>query len=135
MYVDSLRIGSVDFVSPDEIKVLLDIESPDNVSLNTGVPCPFPRISSYVLLPSDNGFLVAQIVCITIERSQYPKRKGMQDFGVIDLPFPLRKMSLAPLGVLKEQKKMAKDQFIHFHVALTHFQLWATRCSCRRKSS
>lgn len=25
MYVDSLRIGSVDFVSPDEIKVLLDL--------------------------------------------------------------------------------------------------------------
>jgi len=103
-YADSLHIGSVDFVSPNEIKVLLDIEAPGDVALNTGVPRPFPRISSYVLLPSDNGFLVAQIEWITIERSQYPKRKGMQDFGVIDLPFPLRKMSLTPLGVLKEQK-------------------------------
>lgn len=28
-YVDSLRIGSIDFISPDEIKVLLDIEAPD----------------------------------------------------------------------------------------------------------
>ncbi|HBT63093.1 MAG TPA: ATPase, partial [Ruminococcaceae bacterium] len=93
-YVDSLRIGSVDSVSPDEIKVLLDIEAPSDVALNTGAPRPFPRISSYVLLPSDSGFLVAQIEWITIERSQYPKRKGMQDFGVIDLPFPLRKMSL-----------------------------------------
>lgn len=27
-FADSLRIGSVDFVSPDEIKVLLDIEAP-----------------------------------------------------------------------------------------------------------
>ncbi len=27
-YADSLRIGSVDFVSPNEIKVLLDIEAP-----------------------------------------------------------------------------------------------------------
>jgi DNA helicase HerA-like ATPase len=103
-YADSLRIGSVDSVSPDEIKVLLDIEAPGDVALNTGVPRPFPRISSYVLLPSDSGFLVAQIEWITIERSQYPKRKGMQDFGVIDLPFPLRKMSLMPLGILKEQK-------------------------------
>jgi len=103
-YVDSLRIGSVDSVSPDEIKVLLDIEAPSDVALNTGAPRPFPRISSYVLLPSDSGFLVAQIEWITIERSQYPKRKGMQDFGVIDLPFPLRKMSLMPLGVLKEHK-------------------------------
>jgi hypothetical protein len=112
-YADSLRIGSVDFVSPDEIKVLLDIEAPNDVALNTGVPRPFPRINSYVLLPSDSGFLVAQIEWITIEHSQYPKRKGMQDFGVIDLPFPLRKMSLAPLGVLQE-KKGGKDSTYTF---------------------
>lgn len=103
-YAHSLRIGSVDFVSPDEIKVLLDIEAPGDIALNTGVPHPFPRIGSHVLLPNDNGFLVARIEWITIERSQYPKRKGLQDFGVIDLPFPLRKMSLMPLGVLKEQR-------------------------------
>lgn len=110
-YADSLRIGTVDFVSPDEIKVLLDIEAPGDVALNTGVPHPFPRISSYVLVPSDTGFLVAQIVWITIERSEYPKRKGMQDFGVIDLPFPLRKMSLTPLGILKEQKDGIKSVY------------------------
>ncbi|GHT97211.1 hypothetical protein FACS1894142_1260 [Spirochaetia bacterium] len=112
-FADSLRIGSVDYVSPDEIKVLLDIEAPNDVALNTGVPRPFPRINSYVLLPSDSGFLVAQIEWITIERSQYPKRKGMQDFGVIDLPFPLRKMSLAPLGVLREEKQ-GKDSTYSF---------------------
>lgn len=103
-FADSLRIGSVDFVSPGEIKVLLDIEAPNDVALNTGVPRPFPRINNYILLRSDSGFLVAQIEWITIERSQYPKRKGMQDFGIIDLPFPLRKMSLTPLGVLHEEK-------------------------------
>lgn len=48
--LDSLRIGSVDFVSPDEIKVLLDIEAPNNVALNTGVPRPFPRINSYTFI-------------------------------------------------------------------------------------
>ncbi|WP_312813217.1 ATP-binding protein [Sedimentibacter sp.] len=99
---DSLRIGNVDFVSPDEIKVLIDIEAPNNVALNAGVPRPFPRINSYVLIPSESGFMVAQIEWITIERSQYPKRKGLQDFGLIDLPFPLRKMSVNPLGVLHE---------------------------------
>lgn len=109
-FVDSLRIGSVDFVSPDEIKALLDIEAPNDVALNTGVPRPFPRINNYVLLPSDSGFLVAQIEWITIERSQYPKRKGMQDFGVIDLPFPLRKMSLTPLGVLREEKNEKENE-------------------------
>lgn len=99
-YVDSLRIGSIDFVSPDEIKVLLDIEAPDTVALNTGTPRPFPRINGYVLVPSEAGHLVAQVEWITVERSQYPKRKGMQDFGLVDLPYPLRKMSLNPLGCL-----------------------------------
>jgi DNA helicase HerA-like ATPase len=113
-YADSLRIGSVDFVSPDEIKVLLDIEAPGDIALNTGVPRPFPRINNYVLLPSENGFLVAQIEWITIESSQYPKRKGMQDFGVVDLPFPLRKMSLNPLGVLTEKHTEANTSVYSF---------------------
>ena len=41
-YAESLRIGSVHFVSPDEIKVQLDIEAPDTVALNTGTARPFP---------------------------------------------------------------------------------------------
>ena len=103
-FADSLRIGSVDSASPNKIEVLLEIEAPSDVALNTGVPRLFPRINNYVLIPSDSGFLVAQVEWITIERSQYPKRKGMRDFGVLDLPFPLRRMSLTPLGVLKSEK-------------------------------
>lgn len=112
-YADSLRIGSVDFVSPDEVKVLLDIEAPSDIALNAGIPRPFPRINSYVLIPCESGFLVSQIEWITIERSQYPKRKGMQDFGVIDLPYPLRKMSLNPLGILKEKRKFSNGSSVH----------------------
>lgn len=108
-YADSLRIGTIDFVSPDEIKVLIDIEAPDGVALNTGTPRPFPRINGYVLIPSDEGYLVAQVEWITIERSQYPKRKGMQDFGLVDLPYPLRKMSLNPLGVLAYEGRDKND--------------------------
>lgn len=102
-YAESLRIGSIDFVSPDEIKALLDIEAPDSMALNTGTPRSFPRINGYVLVPSDDGYLVAQVEWITVERSQYPKRKGMQDFGLVDLPYPLRKMSLNPLGRLVDK--------------------------------
>ncbi|GJA13358.1 ATP-binding protein [Aeromonas caviae] len=109
-YADSLRIGTIDFVSPDEIKVLIDIEAPDGVALNTGTPRPFPRINGYVLIPSDDGYLVAQVEWITIERSQYPKRKGMQDFGLVDLPYPLRKMSLNPLGVLAYEGRDTNDE-------------------------
>ncbi|PJK15093.1 ATPase [Lysobacteraceae bacterium NML07-0707] len=113
-YADSFRIGTIDFVSPDEIKVLLDIEAPDGVALNTGTPRPFPRINGYVLIPGDNGHLVAQVEWITIERSQYPKRKGMQDFGLVDLPYPLRKMSLNPLGVLACDKDAEGSDIYRF---------------------
>ena len=112
-YADSLRIGTIDFVSPDEIKVLLDIEAPDGVALIAGTPRPFPRINGYVLIPSDEGHLVAQVEWITIERSQYPKRKGMQDFGLVDLPYPLRKMSLNPLGVLAYESKDANGHDLY----------------------
>lgn len=112
-YIDSLRIGTIDFVSPDEIKVLLDIEAPDGVALNTGEPRPFPRINSYLLVPNEEGFLVAQVEWITIERSQYPKRRGMQDFGLIDLPYPLRKLSLNPLGKLYSDNVAADGSDIY----------------------
>lgn len=99
---ESLRIGAVDFVSPDEVRVLLDIEAPDSVALNSGGARPFPRINGYVLIPIDDGFVVGQIEWLTIERSSFPKRRGVKDFGVIDLPYPLRKLSLNPLGSLRK---------------------------------
>lgn len=99
-YLASLRVGTVEFISPDRIEVLLDIEAPDSVALNTGCPRNFPRINGYVLIPVDLGFVVGQVSWITIQRSPYPKRKGFNDFGLIDLPFPLRKMELQPMGTL-----------------------------------
>jgi hypothetical protein len=97
----SLRIGAVDFVSPDEIKVALDIEAPESVALNTGGPRSFPRVNGYLLVPVDDGFLVGQTEWITVERSPFPKRRGMQDFGLVDLPYPLRRLRLNPLGTLR----------------------------------
>ena len=97
----SLRIGTVEFVSPDEIKVGLDVEAPESVALNTGGPRPFPRVNGYLLIPVDDGFLVGQTEWMTVERSPFPKRRGMQDFGLVDLPYPLRRLSLNPLGTLR----------------------------------
>lgn len=111
-YVDSLRIGTVDFVSPSEIKVLLDIEAPEGTALNTGTPRSFPKVNGYVLIASDSGYLVGQVEWITIERSQYTKRKGIQDFSLVDLPYPLRKMSLNPLGCLVYDKE--EEGRIHY---------------------
>jgi hypothetical protein len=99
----SLRIGTVDFVSPDEIKVVLDIEAPESVALNAGGPRPFPRVNGYLLISVDEAFLVGQVEWLTVERSAFPKRRGMQDFGLVDLPYPLRKLRPNPLGTLRAQ--------------------------------
>jgi len=120
-FAESLRIGSVNSVSPDEINVTLDIEAPESVSLNAGRPRPFPRINGYVLVPSDDGYLVGQIEWIRTEPSQFPKRKGMQDFGLVDLPYPLRKLKVNPLGTLKSEERKKGDQSFKFHRGVETF--------------
>ena len=99
----NLTIGTVEFISPREIKVLLELNAPQNTALNTGVPTLFPKINGFVLIPNEAGSLVGIISWIGIEHSPYPKRKGFKDFDLIDLPFPLRKMSVSPLGILKKK--------------------------------
>jgi len=101
-YIRNQTIGTVEFVSPCEIKVLLEINAPQNTAINTGTPQLFPKVNGFVLIPNESGALVAIISWVGIEYSQYPKRKGYKDFDLIDLPFPLRKLSISPLGILKE---------------------------------
>ena len=107
---DSLRIGTVDFVSPDNITGVLDIEAPDSVALNAGSLRPFPRVNSYLLIPVDATHLVGQVEWITVQHSAFPKRRGLHDFGLIDLPYPLRKLRINPLGTLR--LKSSADQFV-----------------------
>ncbi|OPY65053.1 MAG: AAA-like domain protein [Syntrophorhabdaceae bacterium PtaU1.Bin034] len=103
--LSNLVVGSVESVSPNEVHVLLELEAPYAIGLNTGTPVPFPRLNGYVLIPNEAGATVAYISWIGIERSPYPKRSGLKDFGLIDLPFPLRKMSVSPVGTLTMQRE------------------------------
>ena len=98
----ALQIGVVEFASPDEIKVALHVETPTSVALNSGTPQPFPRVNGYLLVSVDDGFLAGQVEWIRIDRAPFPKRRGMQDFGLVDLPYPLRTLRLNPLGTLKD---------------------------------
>lgn len=97
----TLVIGTIESVAPDEFKVQLDVEAPQTTALNTGSPVPFPRINSYVLVPGQGGAVVGQVTWIGIERSPFPKRKGLKDFGLIDLPFPMRRLAVTPIGTLR----------------------------------
>ncbi|GAB6119509.1 ATP-binding protein [Dysgonomonas termitidis] len=103
--IRNLTIGTIESVSPSEIKVLLETNAPQNVAINTGVPTHFPKINGYVLIPNETGAIVAVINWIGIQYSNYPIRKGFRDFELIDLPFPLRKMTVTPLGILKKTKE------------------------------
>lgn len=105
--LSGLVVGVVESVAPDEVRVLLELDAPHSTALNTGVPAGFPRLNGYVLIPNEAGATVAYITWIGIERSPYPKRAGLKDFGLIDLPFPLRKMSLSPVGTLTFRRERA----------------------------
>ncbi|MCA9831555.1 MAG: DUF87 domain-containing protein [Dehalococcoidia bacterium] len=93
-------VGTVEGVSANQITVLLEPDAPQATALNTAVPAGFPRINGYLLVPNEAGATVGVITKVEVERLPYPKRRGMQDFGLVDLPFPGRKVSLTPLGTL-----------------------------------
>lgn len=93
-------IGVVESVSANAISVLVDPNAPRATALNTGAPSGFPRINGYLLVPNESGATVGVITSVRVERLPYPKRKGMQDFGLVDLPFPSRLLTLTPLGTL-----------------------------------
>ncbi len=112
--ISALTIGSVESVAPAEIRAVLDIDAPQTTAINSGVPTGFPRLNSYVLLPNEAGAVVGLVVWLGIERSAFPKRTGLKDFGLIDLPFPIRKMTITPVGtlVLENQPTGIEQKYI-----------------------
>lgn len=72
-----LVVGTVESVSPTEVRVLLDLDAPHAIALNTGTPAAFPRLNGYVLVPNESGATVGFVSWMGIERSPYPKRTGL----------------------------------------------------------
>ena len=99
--ISSLTIGSVTSVSPNEIHGMLDRTAPQATAINTGIPSPFPRINGYVLIPNESGSLVGSITWIGIDTGS-PNVKGFKgnDQTLVNLPEPIRKIVIAPLGTL-----------------------------------
>ena len=110
-HASSLRIGWVEFVAPDKIEVILDANAPEGMAGNAGPPRPFPRVHSYVLVGTEEGHVVAQVEWITLQRAPPPRRKDSKDHGLIDLPFPIRRMRANPLGVLRAEGDGAAPRF------------------------
>lgn len=96
--VEARRIGSVIYVSPNEVKIRLDFDSPESVALNTGTPVLFPKVNSYLLIPSDCSQLVCQVTWAELSDQGHYGPKGDKTF--VALPFASRLLSLSPLGML-----------------------------------
>jgi DNA helicase HerA-like ATPase len=97
----ALTVGTVESVSPAKVTVALELDAPRTTALNTGSPVAFPRLNGFVVIPNESGALVGIVTWLGIEHSTFPKRPGMKDFGLVDLPFPLRKMTVVPVGTLE----------------------------------
>lgn len=107
----ALNVGTVESVSPAKITVALELDAPRTTALNTGSPVGFPRLNGFVVVPNESGALVGIVTWLGIEHSGFPKRPGMKDFGLVDLPFPLRKMAVVPVGTLERSTASHAGEF------------------------
>jgi DNA helicase HerA-like ATPase len=107
----ALNVGTVESVSPARITVALELDAPRTTALNTGSPVGFPRLNGFVVVPNESGALVGIVTWLGIEHSSFPKRPGMKDFGLVDLPFPLRKMAVVPVGTLERSTASGGGEF------------------------
>lgn len=107
----ALNVGTVESVSPAKIIVSLELDAPRTTALNTGSPVGFPRLNGFVVIPNESGALVGIVTWLGIEHSSFPKRPGMKDFGLVDLPFPMRKMAVVPVGTLERSKASGASEF------------------------
>ncbi len=107
----ALNVGTVESVSPARITVSLELDAPRTTALNTGSPVGFPRLNGFVVVPNESGALVGIVTWLGIEHSSFPKRPGMKDFGLVDLPFPLRKMAVVPVGTLERSQASGAGAF------------------------
>lgn len=107
--IAELVIGTVETISSDEIRIVLDPDAPQSMALNTGAPTTFPRLNSYVLIPGEAGATVAYVKYVGVERSPIPSAVRSRDLGLIDLPFPMRKMLVTPVGTLTTRRNRSTN--------------------------
>lgn len=102
-------VGTVESVSPRELKVMLLDDAPGSTSLNAGFVQRFPRINAWVLVPSEVGYLVGVVTWIGID-SAASEVFRRQDPGLLDVPFPRRRMAVTPLGTLRWRTNAAGSE-------------------------
>ena len=92
-------IGRVESVRASEIKVLLENEAPQATAFGPSIQ-RFPRINGYVVIPIGSGLMVATVTAIWMDPAVIPSRRN-PDQSIIDLPFPVRRLTASPIGTLQ----------------------------------
>jgi DNA helicase HerA-like ATPase len=99
-HLAGLVIGTVEAVAPSEVRVVLEGTAPQSTAFNTGTPVAFPRLNGYVLMPNEAGATVGFVAWIGTERAAAIRGRGQPELGLVDLPFPQRRMVVNPIGTL-----------------------------------
>ena len=100
---DAATIGVVEAVSPSSIDVAILREAPHGTGLRQGSLHHFPRINSYVVLPSERGSILAMVLWVGVDKEQPASRSPQDQIG---LPVPRRRLSALPLGVLRRKASL-----------------------------
>lgn len=96
-------VGSVSAVSSGSLLIAVDPDAPHGTALNTGHPKPFPHVHGYILVPTHTAAIAGLIVEVTVESAPFPKRRGYEEFGLVDLPFPARQLRVVPVGTIEQR--------------------------------
>lgn len=109
-HLAGLVIGTVESVAPSEVRVILEASAPQSTAFNTGTPVSFPRLNGYVLVPNEAGATVGFVAWIGTERAAAMRDRGRHELGLVDLPFPQRRMVINPIGTLVTRKDKAGEE-------------------------
>ncbi len=95
---NTATVGIVEVVSSNSIEVGIVREAPRGVGLREGTFQQFPRINSFVVIPSGPSSVLAVVVWVGIVIDRMPGQHRSSD--QIGLPFPERRLRAVPLGSL-----------------------------------
>ena len=96
---DAATVGVVEAVSSSLIDVGIVREAPHGTGLWEGVLQRFPRINSYVVIPSEHGGVLALVVWVGIDVNRVSEQDEVSD--LIGMPTPRRRLRAIPLGLLR----------------------------------
>ncbi|MEV4421952.1 DUF87 domain-containing protein [Patulibacter sp. NPDC049589] len=108
---NALTIATVESVAPSQLIARLSDEAPFTTSLNAGAPTPFPRLNSFVVVAHESGAMVGMVTWIGAEAARWPPGHRRDETGLVDLPYPSRRMAITPIGTLERGRADEAEPF------------------------